>query len=793
MKLFGIPLWPSRSTVDRITIRSIRPSGTAISKIPKLPVKILSYAMEEVQGRGHFLEAEYDLAEVGRIEDTDSFVRQSFKKKEGLMFKEGFSFRSPDKNTVQYIKRRMAQIEAATDITTLDLMKRVARSLIRTSNAFLVKSRIAKASGGKIRTDPNGKELEPVAGYWPAAPETMRPNIDPKTGKILAWRQLMPGGMYKDFALDDVIHFHIDRKEGFVFGTPTLVPVKDDIRALRQIEENIEMLLYQHLFPLFHYQVGTETAPAGYNEEGQKEIDAVEQQIRLMPSEGAIITPERHKIEAVGAQGRALHAEGYLTHFKKRVFAGLGVSQVDMGDGDTTNRATAQTLSRALIDTVKDIQDSLEAQFDHYVVKELLLESTFGEDVLEDDMMVHLVFHEIDIQNKMEQEKHLSELFEANGITLDEFRVGINREPIPIPDDPEDQDMSKYREWRLTHWKLFEEPRSMIVAGDESYSAFLQGLSQAPSSAITTQALKTQAQAKAQEEKRAAEEDRQTKVAITRAKPRATSKQDNFLASDFKTLEADTESRILQSIAQRGVLDHDYVSSLARVWAGYTADKLHAVVMQSLITGFNDQTAGKAAEAELLINTGRNETRARVEHYMHKLVENTVSLLFRRVDEKVGGVKLSEATSDVIRELRVAFDATRYRTAFIWDVETRKAYNYGRVLGMRHLGIAGFSYSAASATSCDRCKALDGQLMIAAAASMEDVPPLHAYSRMTLEIVPAIQDTAQESQEDLEDGSLESCVLKVKNRLRKENPDMSEKTIKSKAFAICNASLKKSK
>jgi len=112
-----------------------------------------------------------------------------------------------------------------------------------------------------------------------------------------------------------------------------------------------------------------------------------------------------------------------------------------MGVADTSNRATSQVLSRALIDSVKTIQDSLEAQWDHEVVSELLLESTFGDDVLNDENAVHLRFQEIDIINKMEQEEHSTTLFKANGITYDEYRAALNREPIPIPEDPETQDV----------------------------------------------------------------------------------------------------------------------------------------------------------------------------------------------------------------------------------------------------------------------------------------------------------------------------------------------------------------
>ena len=217
---------------------------------------------------------------------------------------------------------------------------------------------------------------------------------------------------------------------------------------------------------------------------------------------------------AIGAEGRAIRAEGYLTHFKKRVFAGLGVSQIDVGDGDTTNRATANTLSRSLIDAVKDVQDELEAQWDHEVVAELLEESTFGETVLDEENLVHLRFAEIDIQNKMEQEAHALQLFEKNAITYDELRAEVAREPILVPEDPEDQDMTKYSEWFMTYWKLFEEPLNLIRAVDEPFSSAAQASAEARSLYLTQKALTADAEARAKREAQAASAYRATKITV---------------------------------------------------------------------------------------------------------------------------------------------------------------------------------------------------------------------------------------------------------------------------------------
>jgi len=293
---------------------------------------------------------EYNLGEPGRISDVESYVCQAFRKKIALMFKEGWDFVGRNPKTVEYIKLRLDQIANATDTPTLKLFRDVGTGLIQKSNVFLIKARDVKSSGGKIRKVPGtSKALKPVAGYFVAPAETMEFQIS--GNKVTRWRQYMPDGFKKEFSIDDVIHMYCDRKDGFVFGTPLLVPVIDDIRALRKIEENIELLIYQHLFPLFQWKVGTKEAPAGVTEKGDKEVDVVKQQIQYMPTEGGIVTTERHEVSAIGAEGRALRAESYLTHFKRRVYAGIGMSAIDLGETESSNRSCYSEDTETLTDS----------------------------------------------------------------------------------------------------------------------------------------------------------------------------------------------------------------------------------------------------------------------------------------------------------------------------------------------------------------------------------------------------------------------------------------------------------
>lgn len=362
MKIFGFNFGPSLETP--ITTSStalvlykkdqsptIRPE-LKIAQVPEakrpaniVPIKsnTLSYASIN-SNRGLWSTCEYDLALINRISDTDSFVHQAFVKKTGLMFKEGYEIVGPDPQTIQYIKLRLAQIARATNFPTDELFRSIGSSLITKSNAFLVKARKESASGGRIRTIPGTeRQIQPIAGYFLVPAETMSYEAN-EFGKILRWKQELPDSKYLYFKPEDVVHLFFNRKEGFIFGTPTITPVVDDIRSLRKIEENIELLVYQHLFPLFHYKIGSDSFPATIDENGNDEIEVAKTEIQHMPAEGGLVTSHRHEVQLVGAENRSLRAEGYLQHFKKRVFSGLGISAVDMGEGECYS-ADTQTLT----------------------------------------------------------------------------------------------------------------------------------------------------------------------------------------------------------------------------------------------------------------------------------------------------------------------------------------------------------------------------------------------------------------------------------------------------------------
>ena len=219
------------------------------------------------------------------------------------------------------------------------------------------------------------------------------------------------------------------RKAGHIFGTPRTCSGRDDILALRRLEENIELLMILHLFPLFHVKVGTPEEPGDYNIDGTSEVDFVRNDIEQMPKEGFLVTDGRVEIKAVGAEGEALDYDSIVKHYKQRVFVGLGVAGVDMGEGDTANRSTAETVSQNLKDYVKADLDWFTGQVQMLMIREFFQEAPFELSVQNAVADVHIEFPEIDVDGMIKMENHSLNLYNSHLLDEDEARGRLRRQP----------------------------------------------------------------------------------------------------------------------------------------------------------------------------------------------------------------------------------------------------------------------------------------------------------------------------------------------------------------------------
>ena len=398
-------------------------SGGSARELVTGLVKKLGFRFGDISS-SDFEEPEFDMSQIANGCNTDSYLRQGVDKYIDQIFKEGYDFFGKDSNIVDYVKLRLAYIAEATDIPTGILLVEIAEDVVKYSNTILAKARAkdpAVLPEGVNVTGLNGKE--PVAGYFPLNVTTMKIKRD-KNGTVKGWQQEVDGGdKPAKFNPEDIVHIYYKREKGNAFGTSFLLPVLDDVRALRQAEENVLRMMYRNIYPFYHIQVGEKDAPGT-----DAEITKTQTEVDGMDVEGGLVTSSRVNIKAV-ASDQVINAEPYLRYLEERIFSGMGIPGIMFGRGGTANRSTGDNMTSEMSDRIKAIQRTIEIFINEKIIKELLMEAGY-DPTLNPDQKVEFKFRENDLDTKIKSETHAIYQYEHNAITEDEMRALLGRDPI---------------------------------------------------------------------------------------------------------------------------------------------------------------------------------------------------------------------------------------------------------------------------------------------------------------------------------------------------------------------------
>lgn len=401
----------------------------AVNRDPKvLRIKRLGYELITgggAGGRDSFEAPDVSFEIIDNAIQRDSYTAQTMMKYSELIFKSGYQLKWKNEQAYSYLQVRLDMMAAATGIPTERLFQGIADDLVRYSNCFLVKARAKKGVGlpPGLPVTPILPSKEGIAGYFRLAPKTITISRD-INGTVLNYRQEVEGGDPLDFKPEDIVHLTINHSIGKAFGDPWITSVLEDIRLLRKVEENVAILLYRHIFPLLLYKIGL--AEQG-KEATEEEMEVARANIGSIPADGGIVVPERHKIETVKIE--AINVKEYLDYFEQRVFTGLGMSQVDMGRGDTANKNTADAMSGMKVDRIKGWQRAAESQIDKFVVDEILIEGGF-DPLVNSEFDVNFVFNEIENEKKIGLENHAISKWNNNLATFEETRTDIGYDPV---------------------------------------------------------------------------------------------------------------------------------------------------------------------------------------------------------------------------------------------------------------------------------------------------------------------------------------------------------------------------
>jgi hypothetical protein len=369
-----------------------------------------------------FEDPEFDLSDIQTAYNTDSYVRQGVDKYVDQIFKEGYQFYGTDTNAVEYLKLRLEYMAEATNTPTSQLLMDIAEDVVKYGNSMLVKAR-----SNDTNAFPQGETLQglygkdAVAGYFCVNPVNFKCQRD-TNGVIQKWQQETDAGT-QEFDPQDVVHFYYKREKGNAYGTSFLIPVLDDVQALRQAEENVLKMMYRNIYPFYHVQVGTEEQTGT-----SREVDQMKEAIDGMDVEGGLVTTERVTIKPI-ASDKVIDAEPYLKYMESRVFSGMGIPEIMFGRGNTANRSTGDNMTSEMADRIRAISKVIETFFNAFIIKEILMEGGY-DPVLNPDQAVEFRFNDNDVDVEIKKQVHAIYKYEHNAITEDEMREELGMDPI---------------------------------------------------------------------------------------------------------------------------------------------------------------------------------------------------------------------------------------------------------------------------------------------------------------------------------------------------------------------------
>lgn len=400
------------------------------------------YMMHRLAGMSYesYNDMEYDLTETARILDTEAFVAETFRKKRQLILRNGFVFECEDKKNLEYIKTRLQELEYVAQMSIEDLVEEITESMVNYNNCFLVKYRSEINSSGNVRQIPSGKQFKPIAALYTLSAPTIDTATNSKTGVIKRYRHRVSSMYSREFRPEDIYHMYINKRVGMTIGTPGLEAVRDDILSLRSIEQYVEDMIRKNAAPFTHVQVGTDSLPARMLENNVSEVDVYANIIDNLDYTSGVATPHRVKISYLGSESVAMRLEGYLTHFKNRVLAGLSVAEADLG-----GKQSGKDVFESLKGDVRAYQDSIGRFITDYIFTELLLESDRYSNKFYIPKKERVVFKFLDPDEdrRIKQESHNLNLFVSGLITKSAAIRGTRFTEADLQPDPPPELVSK--------------------------------------------------------------------------------------------------------------------------------------------------------------------------------------------------------------------------------------------------------------------------------------------------------------------------------------------------------------
>ena len=394
--------------VDPIDVK-IQATTSEVRAMPGLPIK-----------------PEINFWTIATAYNVDSYLATALDKYRQLVAKEGWQIRGKDQKAVEYIKQRI-RLLPLTCRKTFDLLLRdIEYSTVVFANAYLIKvpfKGVDPIPGMRLSVPPS----KAIGGLYTVHPGRFEVVVD-DMGMVLTWDFMVNGAIWATFTPDQIIHFKHNSPPDYLYGQPHYLPCLEDIRTYRQLEYLTVMLVNRYLHPVIHVRKGWDPTRKQIINVKPADIAELDSLIRSQNADGIFVTGPDVDIAVHGMESQALRADPYLTMWRKRVFAGLAVSDIAMGEETAANRSTADAITAEMHDHTKCFQNTIEDYINADLIYHWLIEGGF--DPIMDEKLAYFEYNTISIDENIKSRNQTIQEWFAGAMTHDEFRQALSMEPL---------------------------------------------------------------------------------------------------------------------------------------------------------------------------------------------------------------------------------------------------------------------------------------------------------------------------------------------------------------------------
>ena len=393
-----------------------------------IPVKKTQYSAGKNGIATTIISSPYDYNRIDRFFQKESYFSRAVSRQFETLLRNGFGYISDSQKYITKVKTRIAEIEKANGNRLeqtfakiyMDLSKwgiSVNQKIYKTypSGKKKLKSiRNLHPSGCTFYFDTNtgeflGIDISGASGDS----ESLTRNLSPRLMRILAAATRRSNRM-PSIPAEELIILKVYQDDVEFFPEPPSMQMLDDILTLRSIEETIELLIFQYGSPILHGKVGTPEDPARPGE-----VDIVRSEVENMASNGFVVTDDRVTFTPINLLSNAGDFANLLSYFKTRILIGAGSSGISVGEGDTSNRSTANSIDDGMADHCMYYGGIISFMMNYEIIPEILAEGSdkkSTEMIIDEDgdLIVEHKFNEVKLEKQISMENSVINLFNAN-------------------------------------------------------------------------------------------------------------------------------------------------------------------------------------------------------------------------------------------------------------------------------------------------------------------------------------------------------------------------------------------